>query len=230
MMFQIRGLPSVQQVKLEGNTISGVAIPYNSRSLELGGFVEEFAPGAVTEAVASGQLEAWAYHDQTKPLGSQAGGSLRFSDTATGLNYELDIPDTTDGQNMRALMTPPRNDIQGTSFGFRATDEKWSRDAGQNVRRVIKADMNHISPVLTPAYPASSAQLRSLNAEETKETSERYGIDLSKIANIFVARNKGLAIELDEMEIAREAIKLLSETIQTPKLKQAMERAANVLL
>src|SRR4051812_10328737 len=128
MKYEIRSAP--QPVKLEGRTLSGYAIVWNALSHDLGGFRERFLPGSVTEAVSSGQMEAWAHHDHTKPLGSQAGGSLRLKEDATGLAYDLDLPDTSYANDLKALMSGGRKDIGGTSFGFMVDGEN-----GQNWKR-----------------------------------------------------------------------------------------------
>ena len=142
--------------KLDGNKLAGVAIPYNSLSLDLGGFREQFLPGSVSESVKGGMIEAWQYHDRSKPLGSQKGGTLRLVDTPTSLNYEVDLPDATYARDLKAMYRDDgRTDIGGTSFGFwlnSESDMRWSRADGGNIRTIVKATLEHVSPVITPAY------------------------------------------------------------------------------
>lgn len=227
MNFEIRSQSS--PIRIEGRKLYGTAIPYNSDSHDLGGFTERFMPGSVAETIKSGQIEICLYHDRTMPLGSQAGGSLKLIDSPTGLNYECDLPDTSYANDFRAMMTGGRKDIGGTSFGFRPTEDgqTWKRENGKNIREINKAQLDHISPVVTPAYPASTAQLRSLGNVDALDA---YGFDLDKLAKIFVSIKRGLAIEQVEMELARLVISQLRDAIQTPKLAKAMDAASRLLL
>jgi HK97 family phage prohead protease len=234
MKYEIRGAASAGTVRLEGRTLHGTAIPYNSDSLDLGGFIERFAPGSVTEAIAGGQIEAWTYHDRTKPLGSQAAGTLRLTDTPQGLLYECDLPDTSYANDLRAMMSRPngKSDIGGTSFGFAPAPDgqQWKREGGNNVRTITKAFIDHVSPVVTPAYPTTSASLRSFSAADI-DMADAYGIDLNKLAKIFIAVRKGLSIDSDERDIAKQAISQLRNLkCLTPKLKEAEALASKYLL
>jgi HK97 family phage prohead protease len=221
----------VSPVRLEGRTLYGTAIPYKSDSHDLGGFVERFMPGSVTDTIKSGRIEAWTYHDRTKPLASQAGGSLRLFDRTHGLDYELDLPDTTYANDLRALMSGGRKDIGGTSFGFWPTPDgqRWQRENGNNVREIVKAELEHISPVVTPAYPATTAKLRALTGVEV-DHADLYGIDLDVLTKIFVASKRGLILSDAEREVSRKAIERLRETVTTPRLDAAIDRASRMLL
>lgn len=217
--------------KLEGRTLKGYAIVYNSLSRDLGGFVERFMPGSITETIRSGTIEAWLYHDSSLPIGSQAAGTLRLWEDAKGMPYELDLPDTTYANDFAVLAQ--RGDVGGTSFGFRPVPnggERWLRANGENVREIIKADIGHIAPVITPAYAATTANLRSLHNEETLEAADFYGIDLKKLTNIFVARSKGLTITNDERQVAREAIKQLKPYLAMSALDVAELKASKILI
>lgn len=234
MKFELRAAAGNEAIKIVGRTLYGTAIPYNRDSLDLGGFVERFAPGSVADTIKSGQIEAWTYHDRTKPLGSQAGGTLRLIDTPTGLNYECDLPDTSYANDLRALMTREngKSDIGGTSFGFApASDgQQWKREGDQNVRTITRAHLEHISPVVTPAYPSTTAALRSFTAADIDQA-DAYGIDLSALAKIFVAVRKGLTVGMDEREVAMLAIRQLQNLkVLTPKLKDASTLASKYLL
>jgi HK97 family phage prohead protease len=222
---------ATQPIRLEGRTLYGTAVPYNSNSLDIGGFQERFLPGSVTDTIKSGLIEAWTYHDRTKPLGSQAGGSLRLKEDETGLHYEIDLPDTSYANDLRAMMSDGRKDIGGTSFGFFPEKDNWKRENGTNIREVVKAHLDHISPVVTPAYPATSAALRSAHEASGIDSMDAYGVDLDRLTGIFVAVQKGLALEDSEMDVARLAIRQLRKIrIARPKLKEAEILAAKILL
>jgi len=174
-------------------------------------------------------IEAWAHHDMTKPIGSVAAGNLRLKDTPTGLTYELDLPQgNSDADNLVSLANS--GIIGGTSIGFGVNqdDVRWTRDGGENIAEVLRADLSHISPVVTPAYPQTSAMLRSMITDHDKV--DEYGIDLNLLAKIFVAAKRGLIISDNEMEVARRAIELLRGRIQTPRLERAMNQVSRLLI
>jgi HK97 family phage prohead protease len=232
MKYEIRQLKTPPPT-LSGRTLSGIAIPYNSLSLNLGGFVERFMPGSVSDTIKSGQIELWAHHDRSKPIGSQASG-MKLWEEKDGLHYSADLPEkNTDAENVMSLLNRDRPIIGGTSFGFMpvgSSGERWLRENGQNVREIIKAEIEHLSPVVTPAYPATSAILRSLQEGKAGGLADIYGIDLDMLAGIFLAQKRGLTVSESETEVARQAISLLSATIRTPKLKSATDQAARLLM
>lgn len=229
---------AAQPVKIEGRKLSGIAIPYNQNSLDLGGFVERFLPGSVSDTIKSGRIEVWAHHDRTKPVGSQASGSLRLWEENNGLHYENEMPEgNTDAENVASLLSNTRGGkpiIGGTSFGFAiaGTDgQRWTQEGKQYVREVVRADLEHISPVVTPAYPQTTAILRSLQGDGIQSAEDLYGIDLAAVAKLFLAIRRGFPVEQNEIEEARKAITLLqSATVLTPRLTLAEDQAARMLM
>lgn len=217
--------------KLEGNTLYGTAIPYNSLSHDLGGFVERFMPGSVADTIKSGLIEANLYHNPNMPVGSQAAGTLRLFDRPHGLDYEVDLPDTSYVADFRKLLNSDRQDVGGTSFGFwpDAQGEQWSKEGGSVVRTITRATLQHVSPVITPAYPATTANLRAL-AQGELSPEELYGLDLQKLSQIFVAIKRGLQLDDTEVEVARAAMGCLCSALPRTRLLAAQAKANNMLL
>lgn len=153
----------------EGNTITGMASVYNSDSSDLGGFIERIAPGAFDASLASGgDVLCLFNHDPNQLLGRSASGTLKLRSMENGLEYSVEAPDTTLGRDVRTLLG--RGDIFGSSFAFYADDTQWEqRSDGTYVRTVLKADLRDVSPVTCPAYPASTATVRSLFPEGIPE-------------------------------------------------------------
>lgn len=151
----------------KGKTLVG-KIAYNSRSADLGGFVEIIAPGAFTDSLRSEEVFAYWSHSVDMPLARQNNGTLRLTDTPTALKFEADLdPNTTWGQN--AIASLKRGDVSANSFGF-AVDNGGGKDGdewkalpdGTILRTVRKAFLYEVSPVSVPAYPANEASLRNL--------------------------------------------------------------------
>lgn len=165
----------------EPRTVHGVAVPWESLSLPLwrdwktGKPVQEkFARGAFTEVLAKPGLDVVALrdHDRSRLLG-RTPNTLRVRETDRGLEYDFDVPDTSDGRDVIALLD--RRDLRGSSFGFRVKGEAFVEEADRIVRTVtIASDLFDVSVVTKPAYPASEASLRSEDAEELKKALDAW--------------------------------------------------------
>ena len=71
---------------------SGYAAVFNSRSEDLGGFVEEIRPGAFTRALAEGQDVIGAVdHNPSKILGRNTAGTMRLAQDDRGPQDERDV-------------------------------------------------------------------------------------------------------------------------------------------
>lgn len=144
--------------------VTGLAAVFNSRSEDLGGFVEVIAPGAFRESLASGDnIYLLHSHDVSRPLASTRSGSLGLREDGEGLRFDARLIDSGVGGEVGRLVR--RGDVQSMSFGFmveNAADESFSRVNGQMVRTIRRAKLLEISTVSFPAYPAASIQARSL--------------------------------------------------------------------
>ncbi len=145
--------------------LSGLAIPYNVRSSDLGGFVEVAAPGLVTRSLREQpDVLALRDHNPEKLLGRTTAKSLTLRDTPAGLAFNLDLPDTEVGrdtyENVRL------GNLSGVSFGFRTRKDSWANVDGQAVRTLEDIDLAEISPTSFPAYgKATSVSVRSCPPE-----------------------------------------------------------------
>lgn len=142
--------------------IRGRAIVYNSRSQDLGGFTEIIAPGAFDEDVRAGKdVVALFNHDHNQLLGRTASGTLKLTAGAEGVDYAIDPADTQLTRDLMALMQ--RGDITGSSFGFYCIDDEWGTGGDGSVLRTVKrGQLVDVSPVVDPAYLASSVSVRTL--------------------------------------------------------------------
>ncbi len=144
-------------------TIRGVGVPYNKNSRDMG-FIESFAPGAFSDDLASNEDRVSLFnHDSNYVLGRQSVGTLRIIDDSESLRYEVDLPDS---QTIRDLVAAPiaRGDVAGSSFQFRTISDEWRTIDGVEHRTVTKATIREVGPVVFPAYPDTTAAMRSLDA------------------------------------------------------------------
>lgn len=152
--------------------IKGISPPFNSQSVDLGGFREVFAPGAFDRIIGRhrndprGGIDVLALfnHDENQVLGRTTSGTLEIAKAERGLAYSITPPDTTLGRDLVTLIR--RGDIYGASFAFSVAQggESWSADEkGTPVRTVNEVGgLYDVSVVSRPAYPNSTAALRSL--------------------------------------------------------------------
>lgn len=139
-----------------------------------GGFREIIRPGAFRASLAPGSdVLALADHNPAQVLGRTASGTLRLSEDAKGLAFDLDVPDTQAGRDMLALAQ--RGDIGGASFAFSVPKggEAW-QGAMRELRTV---NLHEISVVSAhPAYSGTSVQARArCNADPARERARFLG-------------------------------------------------------
>jgi HK97 family phage prohead protease len=148
-------------------------IPYGQRSADLGGFVEVIAPGAFSKSLGD-DIVALRDHDPKVLLGRTKSGTLRFSDEADGLHCTIDLPNTTQADDL--LESVRRGDLDATSFGFFTLSDDWNSSPGETVRTLLDLQLFEVSPCSFPAYPTSSVSARSLfpdGAVEPPATAQR---------------------------------------------------------
>ena len=146
---------------VEHRQLAGYAAVFNSKSVDLGGFVEILKPGAFAESLRSGDdVRALVDHDYAKILGRTQSGTLRLREDTTGLADEVDLPQTTYALDL--LASVGRGDISGQSFGFKVLDDDWAYAAdGTLVRTVLRMKLFEVTFTSIPAYPGTSAGVRS---------------------------------------------------------------------
>ena len=163
MTLELRATPASPELLAgqNGKTAKGYAALFNTRAEIGGAFVEVIAPGAFSDAVASGDVRALIDHDSGRVIGRTKAGTLRLAEDAKGLMVEIDLPDTTDGRDLAVQLE--RGDISGMSFGFRVTREEWDETGTMPVRTIRAVDLFEVSAVAFPAYSDTTIALRSLD-------------------------------------------------------------------
>lgn len=146
--------------------LRGYAARFNSDSLDLGGFIEQIAPGTFADSLDSGeQIHAFWSHDPAMPLGSTRGGKLKLWEDEDGLAFELKGKRLTEPQ-----LDAVRDGDMKMSFGFVTRKDAWDRTAKPPKRTLMDVELHEVSLVAMPAYPETSAALRSLEAAMATDT------------------------------------------------------------
>jgi uncharacterized protein len=149
------------RAEIRGNKLGGYASVFG-QTTDLGWMGrEEIARSAFDAALSDPATDVRALwnHDPQYLLGRQGAGTLRLRTDSTGLEYEVDLPDTSYARDLRELAE--RGDLTGASFGF-VPGETENR-AGVVVHTSVKRLVD-VSPVTFPAYAGASTEARSMTA------------------------------------------------------------------
>jgi HK97 family phage prohead protease len=163
---------TVQKREGDEPVLVGISPPWDSLSVDLGGFREKFAPSAFDGLVdrkpndPRGKIDVPFYreHDPARITGRTSNGRLELRKEPRGLGYTHKPAPTTDGRDLIILVED--RTITAASFAFTTAPdgETWTEDEkGNVVRTVFRASgLYDISAVSRPAYPQSSIGMRSL--------------------------------------------------------------------
>jgi uncharacterized protein len=142
--------------------LTGYAAVFNRYSQNLGGFVEQVDPGAFTKSLGdSVPVVARFNHEDNLLLGTTEGGTLSLEADGTGLRYDIQLPDTSAGRDVKALAE--RGDLRYSSFAFRTLADDWGfTPEGFPLRTLLGVQLVDVAPVTNPAYRDTTTGLRSL--------------------------------------------------------------------
>lgn len=106
-------------------------------------------------------IRALINHDANLLLGRQSSGTLRVGVDSEGLDFEVDLPNTTYANDLREVMS--RGDLNGASFAFMPGEDRWDRapDGRQLRTHTSVQRLIDVSPVTFPAYEGAGVALRS---------------------------------------------------------------------
>jgi len=189
--------------KKEGKDIViGHAAVFNKLSEDLGGFKERINPGAFDD-VLENDVRAYFNHNPDYLLGRTSAGTLRLSVDEKGLRYELDIPNTTVGRDLKENMR--LGNITQSSFAFTIgkNGDSWERgENGNDIRIINKVDrLYDVSPVSLPAYPdandlALAQRSNFIDKEKNRQESETR-FEVNEVKNSLLK----LQIELKKRKL-----------------------------
>lgn len=171
----------------------GYAAVFNRYSQNLGGFVEQVDPNAFNKSLADATEVLGRFnHSDDGLLGTTPAETLRLGVDGTGLWYEIDLPDTTTGRDVKALAE--RGDLRFSSFAFRTISDDWGYTAEDFPLRTLKVvALVDVAPVVNPAYRDTTTGLRSLV--------DRFHLDLDEARK--AAEGNVLAKLLHDKESSR---------------------------
>ena len=183
----------------DGRSFSGYAAVWNSQSLQLP-FTETIKRGAFTKTLASrNNVMLLHAHNPELILATTRAKTMTLTEDERGLQVKADLPDTTWGNDVAELVK--RGDLGHMSFGFSvpAGGDSWSEDG--NERQLTEVRLHEVSTVGNPAYPATTADVRSLACPECIEDRNSWTSIMERFAN-----NEPLSVEeVDQLiKVAKE--------------------------
>lgn len=157
------------EVALKGNKLGGYAAVYD-QTADLGWMGKErIARGSLDDAMKTSDTRSLYNHDANFLLGRVAAGTLRLASDEHGLEYEVDLPDTTYARDLRVLVD--RGDITGASFAW--TPDQAAYDPKSDTTTHTRAkSLVDVSPVTYPAYTGTSTQARSIPLPGNRRASQ----------------------------------------------------------
>lgn len=136
-------------------------------------FVERIAPTAFNRAIQDKHdARALFNHDPNHVLGRVGAGTLRLSVDSVGLRYDIDLPDTTTGQDVAKSIS--RGDLTGSSFAFRVKKQSFLKGDSYDVRNIEDVDLLDVGPVTYPAYKSTTTGMRSDECQDAFEARKSW--------------------------------------------------------
>jgi hypothetical protein len=125
---------------------------------DIGGwFRESIRPGAFAKTLKESDVRALMNHDENFVLGRNRSGTLRLKEDKKGLAVEIDPVDSTWSNDLMKSMK--RGDVDQMSFGF--VVNKAEDNYEEDTRVLVDVTLFDVSVVTFPAYPTTSAEVRS---------------------------------------------------------------------
>ena len=213
-------------VEDDKRTIKGV-IPYNSDSVDMYGVTERITPTAFNKTLADkAEVKCLLGHDVTKILGSSQAGTLRMYSEADGLHFEVDLPNTTDGNDAFEIIK--RGDCRTLSFGFVPVKTQWTRiDNEHDLRELVEVKLLEISVcVAFPAYPEGNTNVRSFFKKCGTDFDEVNAIlKREQLSEEDKIKLRAVVDNLEAMIRSAETDQQPNDTDNATEQKEAEERA-----
>lgn len=117
--IETRGNPGAVELRggRSSRSVGGLASPFGKLSHDLGGFRELVEPSAFNRTRGNNWPGVSAKYEHRDLLGTTAAGTLALEVIPTqGLDYVVDLPTTSAGNDLLALTT--RSDLRNSSFAF----------------------------------------------------------------------------------------------------------------
>ncbi|RLB69077.1 MAG: HK97 family phage prohead protease [Deltaproteobacteria bacterium] len=149
--------------------VSGFALKYNKPSKLIYGEFVEYIDKRALDGVNLDNTFLLFNHNTDHVLGNTKSGTLQLTNTADGLRFRAELPDTQRARETYTLIK--RGDVSGMSFAFTTKADTWNTNVSPAERTIHSiGNLSEISIVPVPAYPDTEVSARALNfLHECKE-------------------------------------------------------------
>ena len=179
----------LRAIEEDSRVVEGYAAVFNSDSADMG-FTERIMPGAFDGVIDKSDVLALMNHDVKRGVLARSKygeGSLELTIDEQGLRYRFEAPKTALGDEL--LENIRRGEVDSSSFAFTIDQEEW-KNVGTATnekweRTIIKVRaLYDVSPVYTPAYPATSCGTRALDSLEAHKEQLRAEAQLKQLKEL----------------------------------------------
>lgn len=127
--------------------------------------------GAFTQSLKENSILALYNHDFNNVL-ARKDVNMKLVEDDKGLYFEIELPDTTQGNDLYELID--KGIVNQCSFSGYVRKNLWSEDEGENIlREILEIDLIEITITPIPAYEVTEAEVkRSREIKSTKENKE----------------------------------------------------------
>ena len=204
----------------EGMSFEGYAAVFNSPSEPLP-FTETIAPGAFARSLKSrNNVYLLVNHDPARPLASTRSKTMTVEEDGRGLLVKATLPPTSDGRDLAVLMGANGNPkvIDSMSFGFSVPrgGDVWSEDG--STRTLTQVRLHETSIVTFPAYQATSASVRSIDA-----LADVTGEDAEALNSALDALERGATLTEDQAGLLNTVVAKLAPALEPQALPEPVK-------
>ncbi len=189
--------------------ISGYAALFNRRSENLGGFVEILRPGCFRKVLEGNpDVKALFNHEPGTIFARTRNGTLTVSENQKGLKFEAIInPEDQDGARIHSKVKSGLIDQCSFAFAVPEDGQSWKEESkGLALREIHEVShLEDVSVVVSPAYPQTSVQARSVLTEA--------GFDFDGITSLITRAQRGLPVTDSDRDLINSAIQVLQSYV-----------------
>lgn len=186
--------------------ITGYAAVFDTWADIGGWFRESIRKGAFAKTIKENDIRALVNHDENYVLGRNRANTLTLREDEKGLAVEIDPAPTVWANDL--LVSMRRGDVSQMSFGFSVNKDEYDFETDQRV--LVDVTLFDVSVVTFPAYPTTSAQVRSLFAAK-RALREKSKAAIEPIARVLARLESGAAATAEEIRLLDTFVKGLAE-------------------
>jgi HK97 family phage prohead protease len=200
---------------VEHRILKGLTCRDAEDSLEFDGWdkpwIERIAPGAFTRSLEENpDVKAlWSHRDDS--ILARAPDTLSIKEDDKGLRVDIKLIDTQ--QNRDVLSSVRGGLVDAMSFGFQARKTEWEDTDEREIRTLLDVDLFEVSPVVWPAYPATSIKTQRSARGTVSGNEERDAIKAER-DQYFEAKAQAEENSLAELRIWEQRNRFIKQAPQ----------------